>query len=140
MVPVQRNRCVSENGTCIWGKLDGVQRLASEGMLPQLMKTEVELGTKVLLSCACCIPTCCLSWFCLHRYVERRLANMEDELKESMVRVVVGGGGGGLSSLEASSAGTRNALPGMGHNDGSSAAAGWDGGPLVKTSTGAPKR
>ena len=47
--------------------------LASESILPKMMKQEVELGTRVIASCICCIPTFCLSWVCMHRYVEKRM-------------------------------------------------------------------
>ena len=50
-----------------------MKHLASEGILPKMMKQEVELGTRVIASCICCIPTFCLSWVCMHRYVGKRM-------------------------------------------------------------------
>jgi hypothetical protein len=54
-----------------------VTLLCTDAMLPRLMKTEIELGSRVICAAFCCIPTFCFSWYLMHRYEKRKAASSE---------------------------------------------------------------
>ena len=66
-----------------------ISQLCTDALLPRLMKTEIELGTRVLLAAACCIPTICLSWICMAKYERKKQNDSECIMLQSTVWIVL---------------------------------------------------
>lgn len=65
-----------------------ISQLCTDAMLPRLMKTEIELGTRVLLAAACCVPTFCLSWLCMAKYERKKQNDSECIMLPSTLWIV----------------------------------------------------